>query len=107
MTLAELSDVLAGTGLPVTYHSWSDVDGERPALPFLTYMVAYSHNMFADNTVYYPVNHVQIELYTALKDLTSEGLVETALEEAELPWEKTETYLNSEHCYQIIYEVEV
>lgn len=107
MTLPELSDVLASTGIPTTYHSWHDVDGERPALPFMTYQVAYSNNFFADNTVYLPINHIDISLYTALKSLETESLVEAALEGAELPWNKTETFINSEHCYQIIYEVEV
>lgn len=107
MTLAELSDVLASTGIPVTYHSWHDVDRERPSLPFMTYQVAYSNNFFADNTVYEPINHVDIALYTRLKSVETEALVETALEAAELPWNKTETFLDSEHCYQIIYEIEV
>lgn len=107
MTLAELSDVLASTGIPVTYHSWNDVDGSRPSLPFMTYQVAYSRNFFADNAVYQPVNHVDISLYTKLKSPDEEALVESALEAAELPWNKTETYIDSEHCYQIIYEIEV
>lgn len=107
MTLAELSDVLVSTGVPTTYHSWHDVDGERPSLPFITYQVSYSNNFFADNTVYLPIDHIDISLYTALKSQETEALVEAALLGAELPWNKTETFLDSEHCYQIIYEVEV
>lgn len=107
MTLAELSDVLVSTGIPTTYHSWHDVDGERPSLPFITYQVAYSNNFDADNRVYFPVQHVDISLYTAIKAPETEGTLEAALDAAELPWEKTETFLDSEHCFQIIYEVEV
>lgn len=107
MTLEELYTVLNATEIPVTYHSWSDSDDERPSLPFMTYQVAYSNNFMADDKVYLPVNHVDIALYTAVKDLTAEGTLEAALDAAGLPWNKTETYLDSEKCFQIIYEVEV
>ena len=107
MTLEDLAYVLASTELPVTYHSWHDVDGERPSLPFITYQVAYSNNFFADDKVYLPVNHVDISLYTALKSPETEARVEGALDRADIPWNKTETFIDSEHCYQIIYEIEV
>ena len=59
----------------------------------------------ADNAVYYPINHLQIELYTSLKDPETEDKVEKAL--SSLFWEKSEYYIDSEQCYQIIYEIEV
>lgn len=107
MTLEELYAVLNATGIPVTYHSWSDSDDERPALPFMTYQVAYSNNFMAENRVYLTVQHVDIALYTAIKSPETEETVEEALNSADLPWQKTETYLDSERCFQIIYEVEV
>ena len=107
MTLEGLYAVLVATNIPVTYHSWSDSDSERPALPFMTYQVAYSNNFMADDKVYLAVQHIDIALYTAAKSPTTESTVETALDAAWLPWNKTETYLDSEKCFQIIYEVEV
>ena len=62
---------------------------------------------FADDKVYLPVNHVDISLYTALKSPETEARVEEALDRADIPWNKTETFIDSEHCYQIIYEIEV
>lgn len=107
MTLEELYTVLNATEIPVTYHSWSDADSERPALPFMTYQVAYSNNFMADDKVYLAVQHIDIALYTAAKSPATESTVETALDAAGLPWNKTETYLDSEKCFQVIYEVEV
>lgn len=103
MTLQEIKAMLDTTGLPVTYRAWP-ID-EAPPMPYICYLVAFSNNFGADNVVYWPINHLQIELYTELKDPESEGKVELAL--SSLYWEKTETYIDDEKCYQIMYEIEV
>ena len=103
MTLAQLKDLLVSTGLPVTYRAWPEA--AAPPLPFLCYLEAYSNNFVADGTVYVPISHVQVELYTALKDPAAEAKVEQAL--SQLVWQKTETYIDTEKCYQILYEIEV
>ena len=103
MTLSEIKTMLGTTGLPVTYRAWP-ID-EAPPMPYIFYLVAFSNNFGADNVVYWTINHLQIELYTKLKDPESEGKVESAL--SSLYWEKTETYIDEEKCYQIMYEIEV
>lgn len=103
MTLDELEDKLKETGLPVVYRNWKA--GTAPPLPWICYLVAYSNNFAADGGVYARVDHIQVELYTALKDQEAEERVETAL--SYFVWEKTETYLESEKCFQILYEIEV
>lgn len=103
MTLQEVEDMLASTGLPVVYRAWPDE--QAPPLPYICYLAAYSNNFSADGQVYLPVEHIQIELYTELKDPKAEGKVEAAL--SSLFWEKTETYIDTERCYQILYEIEV
>lgn len=105
MTFEELYEELEWTGIPVTYHSWSDNDSERPGLPFVCYNEVYSNNFFADGTVYKPVKHVQIELYEAARNPDVEGMIEEALKDT--PWQNTVNYLDDERCYQIIYEIEV
>lgn len=103
MTLDQLGNLLESTGLPVTYRKWPDE--KAPPLPYLCYLVGYSNNFFADGKVYDKIDHIQIELYTKLKDQQAEDKVEEAL--SSFCWEKTETYLDSEKCYQILYEIEV
>lgn len=105
MTLSELNTVLLSTGLPVAYGYFPEETA--PAPPCITYEVAYSNNFGADDKVYQKINHIDIFLYTKLKDEVSEGKVETALDGASLFYEKTESFLSSEQCYQIIYEVEI
>jgi hypothetical protein len=103
MTLEGIRKQLEATGLPVAYRTWPE--RKAPPLPYICYMVSYSNNFFADNVTYCPVDHIQIELYTKLKDPDNEDKVEKAL--SSFCWEKTEEYLDSERCYQILYEIEV
>lgn len=103
MTLEELENQLKTTGFPVTYRAWPEK--KAPPLPFICYLVAYSNNFSADSEVYHKTDHIQVELYTKLKDPEAEGKVEQAL--SSFFWEKTEEYIDSEKCYQILYEIEV
>lgn len=103
MALEELEKQLKATGLPVVYRAWPEK--KAPPMPFICYLAAYSNNFSADGGVYHQADHIQIELYTRFKDPGSEDKVEQAL--SSFYWEKTETYIDSEKCYQILYEIEV
>ena len=108
MTLAELTTILTGiTGFSnkVAYRAFPE--NEAPALPFICYFVTGSDNTIADNRVFVPHQNVTIELYTRNKDVTSEELLESALNNASIPWEKFEDYISSEHCYQITYSITI
>ena len=103
MTLEEIKRALESAGFPVNYRSWPE--REAPSMPYICYYVSGSDNFAADGMVYYPVNQIQVELYTELKDTEAEAALETAL--ASFYWNKTETYIDAEQCYQIAYEIEV
>ena len=103
MKIEEVNYMLETTGLPVTYKAWPEK--KAPPLPYICYLAAYSNNFSADGCVYLQISHIQIELYTKLKEPMTEGKVEQAL--SSLFWEKTETYIDTERCYQILYEIEV
>ena len=105
MTLQDLKDTLEETGLPVTYDFWPV--GAAPELPWICYRTTGSSNLFADGTVYLAISGADVDLYVRRKDPASEALVEAALDGAGLPWEKTETFVQSEDCYQIKYQIEV
>ena len=103
MTLNELYTILTSTGLPVAYSHFP----EKQSLPFVTYVVAYSSNFKADNKVMQKIENIQVELYTAKKDLVTEELLETALRENSIPWEVVEAFLEEENCFQRIYEITI
>lgn len=81
--------------------------GQAPALPFMVYYVEDSNNFLADNKVYLAKQNVVVELYSENKDVTSEGLVEKLFNDNDIPWRKSEDYIDSEHMYMITYEVTI
>jgi len=106
MTLSELNLILQTTGFPVAYSHFVESDNEPlPAPPFITYLVLYSSNFSADNVIYKQFQNLQIELYTDRKDLEAEAIVEAVLNENEIPFATTESYIESEQLFQKIYEV--
>ena len=101
MDEATLFQLLKTTGLPVAYHHFTS----PPSPPYVVYLFSYSSNFGADNKVYDAQKNFQVELYAKAKDLASEKLIEDALNGADVYWEKTETYIDSEGLYQVLYEI--
>ena len=93
--------LLKTTGLPVAYHHFTS----PPSPPYIVYLFSYNSNFGADNKVYDAAKNFQVELYTKTKDLASEKLIEDALNGADVYWEKTEMYIESEGLYQVLYEI--
>lgn len=103
MSIEKIKLLLDTTGIPVAYYAFDEENA--PGLPFICFLVTGSNNFSADGTVYQKVNHIQVELYTKKKDIESEEKVETAL--SSFFWNKDETYLEDEKCFEVIYELEV
>ena len=106
MTLSGLYTVLNSIEAftnKVTYRAFPV--GDAPDLPFICYMATDTNNLAADCKVYQVVQDVDIELYTETKDVVAEQMVENALNDAMIPWEKSEDYLEDQQCFMITYEV--
>jgi hypothetical protein len=101
MTLAQLYNLLKATGYPVAYSHFS----ATPSIPFVTYLVSYSSNFNADNKVLQKIDNVQVELYTNKKDLAAESKLENILDNNEIPYDSTESFIESEGLFQKNYEV--
>lgn len=109
MTTQELSSIVAGIGLPYAYYQFppDDPNNPPPDPPFICYFFARSNDLYADDSNYATINHLVIELYSDDKDFEHEAAVESALRGAELPWSKSETYLDDERMYMTTYDTEV
>lgn len=108
MTLDVLYRILtsiSGFTNKVVYRAWPE--GLAPTLPFICYYEESTNNFIADNKVTKKITTVEIELYTKEKDVLSEALVESTLDSNDIPWEKYEEYIDSEHCYQITYTITI
>ena len=102
-TLENVVERLKETGLPVAYIFFPEK--EAPPLPYICYLTQGNNNFPADGHVYFSARRIQIELYTGYKQPDIEDKVEAAL--SPYFWEKSEEYIDSEQCYQILYELEV
>ena len=101
MDEATLFTLLKTINLPVAYHHFTS----PPSPPYMVYLFSYSSNFGADNKVYDAEKNFQVELYTTNKDPTSEALIEGLFDANDIYWDKTETYIESEGLYQVLYEI--
>ena len=104
MTLDGLYDILKVV-YPTAY--WSFPKKEAPAMPYLVILETSTDNFGADNKVYHVIRGVSVELMTKTKDTTAEGAVEAAFDSAGIFWNKTETHLDDEDAWMVIYDMEV
>lgn len=105
MTYEEINTMIESAGMPTAYLQWPI--NNVPPLPYVVFYYPNSDNFAADDHVYTKVERVNIELYTKFKSFTAEAAVETVLNNNGIVWEKTEEYLDSEHMYEVLYEVEI
>ena len=101
MDEATLFTLLKTTNLPVAYHHFTS----PPSPPYIVYLFSYNTNFGADNKVYAAAKNFQVELYAKAKDLASEKLIENLFNANDIYWDKTETYIDSEDLYQVLYEI--
>ena len=99
--MEELLQILSETQIPFAYHHFAE--GESPEPPFICYLLPESNNFSADGKVYYKINEVHIELYTDLKDLAVEQLLEEVLDRHGIYYNKSETWIESEKLYEVLY----
>ena len=82
-------------------------EGESPKPPFICYNFPASDNFAADGRVYFKVRQVHIELYTDFKDLQVETKIEDVLDKHGIFYNKTETWIENEKLYEVIYIFEM
>lgn len=102
--MEELLQILNESQIPFAYHHFAE--GESPEPPFVCYLLPGSNNFSADGKVYYKINEVHIELYTDLKDLAVEQKLEEVLDEHGIFYNKSETWIESEKLYEVLYAFE-
>lgn len=101
----ELLQMLKEMDIPFAYDHFAE--GESPDPPFICYLLPGTDNFAADGRVYLKVNEVNIELYTDFKDLLVEQKVEGVLDEHGIFYERSETWIESEKMYEVLYSFEM
>ena len=103
MTHNEVFEVLEELSLPIAYDHFAE--GESPDPPFLCFLYPRNLPTGADNTVYYQLHELDIELYTDAKDPVLEQRMEKLLTEHEMFFHKSEVWIEEEKMYEVLYEV--
>lgn len=105
MKKEQIEKMLDEVGIEYRYHHFETDEAVAP--PFICWLVPGSNNFAADGKVFFRVDKLDIELYTDSKNIELEEKIENVLEEHGIFWEKTETWIESEKMYEVLYEMEV
>ena len=100
----ELVRIITEMNIPFAYDHFAE--GESPDPPFICYLLPNSDNFSADGKVYHKLSLVHLELYTDFKDTATEAAIETVLDAHEIFYNKTETWIESEKLYEVMYTFE-
>ena len=101
----KLLEMLGEMQIPFAYDHFAE--GEAPDPPFICYLLPGSNNFSADGVASFKVNEVRMELYTDTKDLSVEQNVEAVLDQHGFFYEKSETWIESEKLYEVLYSFEL
>ena len=103
--MEELISIIQEMNIPFAYDHFAE--GESPEPPFICYLIPGSDNFAADGKVYFKMNEVRIEMYTDFKDLDLESRVEGVLDGHDIFYNKSETWIQSEKLYEVMYSFEM
>ena len=101
----KLLTMLKEMGIPFAYDHFAE--GDSPEPPFICYLLPGVNHFAADGKAYFKINEVHIELYTDYKDLSVEQKVETVLDKYGIFYTKSETWIESEKFYEILYSFDM
>lgn len=105
MSYEELQQMVDEIGLPSAYYQFPQKTEQAP--PYICFYYPASADKIADNINYVEAVQVVIELYVNDKDFDLERKLEKVLRSHELPYTRTESYLDSERMYLETYTMEV
>ena len=101
MNYIQIKEMIESIGLPFTYYSFPI--GEAPNLPYIIFYYPNNDDFSADNINYVPIVDLNIELYTEEKNFELEEQVESVLKQNGFFYDKSETYIQQERMFQVLY----
>lgn len=105
MTYKEVDDMLESIDVPYAYNQFDNDSPQK--LPFICFLYDNSNDLAADNVNYSLIRQLSIELYTENKDFTLEKTVEDTLSANGLVYSRSETYLETERMFMVVYDTEI
>lgn len=105
MTYRQVATMIRSIGIPYAYYQFPD--GTAQACPFICFFFSDSNDLAAENTNYQKIRTLNIELYTDNKDFALEETVETVLNSNGLVYDRSESYLDSERMFMVVYTTDI
>lgn len=103
--MEKILEILHKINIPFAYDHFAE--GESPEPPFICYLFSNNDNFAADGYAYFKINAVRLELYTDEKSPDLEKTIETALDENGIFYSRSETWIDSEKLYEVLYQFEI
>lgn len=109
MTFKQIAAMIERFGVPSAYYQFDEetIKAEGITPPFVTWYYDRSDDLYADNSNYQKIVVLHIELYADSKDFALESTVEQILNENEITYTKSETFIEDELLFMTVYESEV
>ena len=101
----ELVNMIKEMDIPFAYNHFAEGEAVKP--PFICFLFPGSDNFSADGIVYFKINEVHIELYTDVKSPKIENKVEAVLDKHGIFYNKTETWIEDEKLYEVLFSFEM
>lgn len=105
MQYTEVSELIAGIGLPYAYYQFPEGTAQAP--PFICFLYPEGNDVHADNVNYQKVEQLVIELYQDSFNPEIEARVEEALTAAGISFDRQRAVIDSEKLFETIYTMEV
>ena len=101
----DLVNMIQEMDIPFAYNHFAEGEAIEP--PFICFLVPGTDNFSADGIVYFKINEVHIELYTDVKSPVIENKVEAVLDKHGIFYNKTETWIEDEKLYEVLFSFEL
>lgn len=101
----ELVNMIQEMDIPFAYNHFAEGEALEP--PFICFLLPGTDNFSADGIVYFKINEVHIELYTDVKSPVIENKVEAVLDKHGIFYNKTETWIEDEKLYEVLFSFEL
>lgn len=105
VTYKKINQMIESLGLPYAYYQFPE--GTAEPTPFICFYFSDENGLKADNVNYAKLVTLRIELYTDNKRFDLEEQISNLLTINELPYNKYESYIDTEKMLMQTYETEV
>lgn len=100
-----VADIAEAIDCDYTYYQFNRDSAPEP--PYIIYYYTDSDDFMADNVNYTGIRPLRIEFYSDNKEFELENKIENILNTHEIPFERSEIWIEEQRMYEVNYDLEV